>query len=325
MHKKTTVAALASIALLLVGCQSAPVDPAGERACVPAASGAASDAVQVRWGDAVPSATIDGTLAPYRTQRTVDVAGDGRMAETGSLVTFAYAAFDGSSGELIDSTGFESPYSQVVLDGTSLVAGLETALLCTTAGSRITAVVPASDAFGEVGEERYGIKGDTPVVLAIDLIDVAPDRALGERQAVMDSLPSVEVGATGEPQVTIPPKSAPHEYSATVLKLGKGDVVAEGATVTVEYLGVEWQSGRIFDTSWYRDQLVRMPTSSFLKGIGDALVGKTVGSQVLVIIPPEFGYGDEGNMKLGIDADDTMVFVVDILTALPMPTAEAGE
>lgn len=325
MHKKTAVAALASLALVLVGCQSAPIDPAGEKACVPAASGAASDAVKVRWGDAVPSITIDGTLAPYRTQRTVDEAGDGRMAENGSLVTFAYAAFDAASGELIDSSGFDSPYSQVVLDGTALVAGLEKALLCTTAGSRVTAVVPASDAFGASGLERYGIEGEAPIVLAIDLVDVAPDRALGERQAVMDSLPRVEVGATGEPQVTIPPRSAPKEYSATVLKQGAGDVVAEGATVTVEYLGVEWQTGRIFDTTWYRDQLVRMPTTSFLEAIGDALVGKTVGSQVLVIVPPEHGYGDAGNPEFGIDADDTMVFVVDILTVLPAPAAETEE
>lgn len=325
MHKKTTVAALASIALLLVGCQSAPVDPADGKKCVPAASGSASDAVQVRWGDAVPSISIDGTLNPYRTQRTIDVPGDGRMAENGSLVTFAYAAFDGSSGELIDSSGFETPYSQVALDGTSLIAGMEKALLCTAAGSRIVAVIPSTDAFGDAGDDRYGIAGGDPIVLAIDLLDVAPDRALGERQAVMDSLPQVEVGATGEPQVTIPPRSAPKEYSATVLKRGEGDVVAEGATVTVEYLGVEWQSGRIFDSSWYRDQLVRMPTSSFLKGVGDALVGKTVGSQILVILPPEFGYGTDGNPELGIDSDDTMVFVVDILTALPMPVAEAGE
>lgn len=322
MHKKTIVAALASIALLLVGCQSAPVDPVGEKGCVPAASGTASDAVQVRWGDAVPSIVVDGTLAPYRTQRTVDAPGDGRMAEKGSLVTFAYAAFDASSGKLIDSVGFESPYAQVVLDGTSLVAGMEKALLCTTAGSQVVAVVPAFDAFGESGLEQYGIEGEAPIVLAIDLLDVAPDRALGEQQAVIDSLPQVEVGATGEPLVTIPPRTAPDTHSTTVLKLGSGDVVEEGATVTVEYLGVEWKSGRVFDSSWYRDQVVRMPTSSFLNGLGDALVGQTVGSQLLVILPPEFGYGDEGNIELGIDADDTMVFVVDILTALPLPAAE---
>lgn len=322
MHKKIAVAALASIALLLAGCQSAPVDPAGEQSCVPTPAGSASEAVEVTWGDAVPTIQVDGTLHAYRTQRTVAYAGDGRMAESGSLVTFAYAAFDGSSGELIDSAGFESTYPQVVLDGTSLVAGMEKALICATAGSQIIAVLPATDAFGEPGNERYGIAADAPVVLTIDVVDVAADRATGERQAVIDSLPRVDVGATGEPQVTIPPRLPPKEYSATVLKLGAGEPVTEGATVTVEYLGVEWQSNRIFDSSWYRDQLVRMPTSGYLKGIEDAIIGQPVGSQILVIVPPEHGYGAAGNLELGIDSGDTLVFVVDILAALPLPTPE---
>src|SRR5690606_30467741 len=106
-------------------------------------------------------------LQAYRTQRTVERTGDGRMAEKGSLVTFAYAAFDGSTGELIDSAGFDSTYPQVALDGTSLVAGMEKALLCATEGSKITAVLPAIDAFGQSGNERYGVAATTPVVLAI--------------------------------------------------------------------------------------------------------------------------------------------------------------
>jgi len=330
VHKKIAVAALASIALLLAGCQSAPVDPVSETGCVPADPGAASDSVQVSWGgadvlDAVPSIQIDGALDVHRTQRTVEREGQGRMAKNGSLVTFAYAAFNGSSGELIDSAGFGSTYPQVVLDGTSLIAGMEKALLCAAEGSRITAVVPAIEAFGESGDEGYGIPASIPVVLAIKVVDVAADRAVGKRQEVIDSLPRVDVGATGEPHVTIPPRSAPADYSATVLRLGEGDPVSEGATVTVEYLGVEWQSGRIFDSSWYRDQLVRMPTSSFLEGIGTALIGKPVGSQLLVIIPPKDGYGVEGNPELGIDSGDTMVFVVDILAALPLPTTETEE
>lgn len=314
--------ALASVALLLAGCQSAPIDRRGEHGCEPVAPGAASAAVEVRGGQsAVPSIEIDGTLAPYRTQRTVVEPGNGRIAEEGSLVTFAYAAFSGSSGDVIDTVGYQSPYSQVVLNGRSLVAGVEKSLLCSTAGSRIAAVIPMADAFGELGNERYGLSAADPIVLVIDVVAVAADRAVGERQAVMDNLPGVDVAATGEPQITIPPKSPPAEYSATVLRLGEGDAVAEGATVTVEYLGVEWASGRTFDSSWYQDDLVRMPTSSFPKGIGDALVGKAVGSQVLVIIPPAFGYAEEGNRELGIEADDTMVFVVDILAVVQPPAS----
>lgn len=326
MHKKCVVAAFASIAVLLAGCQSAPGDPPGERGCVPVVAGEASDSVQVRSGESdTPVAEFEAPLDVHSTQRTVIEPGEGRLAESDSLVTFSYAAFNGSTGEPIDTVGYESPYAQVPLNGTSLLAGLEKSLLCASAGSRIAAVIPPVDAFGDEGNEAYGISASDSVVLVIDVVAVGADRATGERQAVMDSLPRVVVAATGEPQVTIPPNAPPTTYSATVLKLGDGEPVADGATVTVEYRGIEWSSGRTFDSSWYQDRLVRMPTSSFFKPVGDAIVGQTVGSQVLVIIPPKFGYGEEGNRELGIEADDTMVFVVDILAVVQPPVTAAPE
>jgi len=326
VQKPIAVVAFASIALLLAACQSAPVEFTGERSCQPAAAGTASDSVVVRGGaETVPSVRLAEALSPARTQRTVVNEGAGRRAEQGSLVTFAYAVFDAVNGELIDAVGYGSPYAQVPLNGTSLLDGFEKALMCATAGSRITAVIPPEEAFGQTGNEKYGISASDSVVLVLDVVSVAADRAQGERQPVMDSLPQVDVGATGEPQVTIPPKSPPTSYSVTVLKKGEGEQVMEGGTVTVEYRGLVWASGRTFDSSWYRDELVRMPTSSYWKGVGDALVGQTVGSQVLAIIPPASGFGVEGNRELGIGAEDTMVFVIDILAVVqpPLPP-EAG-
>jgi peptidylprolyl isomerase len=45
------------------------------------------------------------------------------------------------------------------------------------------------------------------------------------------------------------------------------------------------------------------------------LVGQTVGSQVLLVVPPDQGYGSGGNSQAGITGTDTLVFVVDILDA----------
>jgi peptidylprolyl isomerase len=45
------------------------------------------------------------------------------------------------------------------------------------------------------------------------------------------------------------------------------------------------------------------------------LVGKKIGSQVLLIVPPGEGYGAEGAPSVGISGTDTLVFVVDILDA----------
>lgn len=326
MHKPIALVAFASVALLLAACQAPPVDSVGRNGCVPVAAGEASDSVQVRGGEsAAPLIDLPGSLDPARTQRTVVEAGSGRVAEVGSLVTFAYAAFNGVTGEPVDAVGYETQYSQATLDGTSLVAGFEDALLCSTAGSRIAAVIPPEDAFGEAGDERYGIGASDSVVLIVDLVAVAADRATGEPQPAVETLPRIDVAATGEPQVAVPPIAPPAEFTVTAVKKGAGDVVGRGATVTVEYHGVIWGSGRIFDSSWPRQELVRMPTSNFLKGIEDAMVGQTVGSQVLAVFPPSSAYGEAGNPRLGIDQNDTIVYVIDILAAVAPPAAPGAE
>ena len=46
-------------------------------------------------------------------------------------------------------------------------------------------------------------------------------------------------------------------------------------------------------------------------GFAEALEGKTVGSQVLAVIPPDQGYGDQGSGA--VPGDATLVFVIDIL------------
>ncbi len=52
-----------------------------------------------------------------------------------------------------------------------------------------------------------------------------------------------------------------------------------------------------------------------IPGWDETLVGQTVGSQLILVIPPEQGYGSEGNANAGISGTDTLVFVVDILAA----------
>lgn len=317
---------MAVAVLLLSGCQSPPESIAQGQGCEPTASGSASEAIAAS-GQVfeVPRVRFARPLVPGRTERTVLKAGDGRIADDGALVTFAYTAYDGSSGDLIDTVGYETPHVQAVLDDSSMLVGLHNALLCSTEGSRVAAVIPPSDAFGAAGNEQYGIGAGDSIVFVIDVIAVAADRADGEPQAIMDSLPRVDVGATGEPVITIPSEAPPTAFSATVLKSGDGEVVTEGATVTVEYRGVVWASDRTFDSTWRRDDLVQLPTTSFVTGFGDALIGQAVGSQVMAIVPPSLGYGQGGNAQFGISGTDTLVFVIDILAVVQPPAAPAPE
>ena len=56
-------------------------------------------------------------------------------------------------------------------------------------------------------------------------------------------------------------------------------------------------------------------TGAVVKGWDQALVGRAVGSRVLLSIPPDLGYGEEGNKDAGIKGTDTLYFLVDILAA----------
>ena len=98
-----------------------------------------------------------------------------------------------------------------------------------------------------------------------------------------------------------------------MLKKGDGETVADGASVTVHYTGVIWATGETFDSSWTRGEPATFSTSGVVEGFSAALVGQTVGSQVLAVIPPAQGYGDTPPESSGIGATDTLVFVIDIL------------
>ena len=100
--------------------------------------------------------------------------------------------------------------------------------------------------------------------------------------------------------------------------VGTGASPQKGQTCVMHYTGWLWTDGgkgAKFDSSHDR----RSPFSfalgrgQVIKGWDDGLVGKRVGSQVLLVVPPADGYGKSGSSQAGIKGTDTLVFVVDIL------------
>src|SRR5690606_12934654 len=118
----------------------------------------------------------------------------------------------------------------------------------------------------------------------------------------------------GRPTVGIPEGDPPAELQIGVLVTGDGAVVAPGDEFTVQYQGVNWRTGEIFDETW--GQAPRSFTT-VIAGFERAVVGKPVGSRVIAVIPPAQGYGEEGNAGAGIEGTDTLVFVIDILATTP--------
>ena len=125
--------------------------------------------------------------------------------------------------------------------------------------------------------------------------------------------------SNGQPGVTIPDEAPPTEVRSHTLVLGQGLAIEEGDRVVLHYTGLLWSAKTVFDSSWDRGAPATFTITSFendengiVPGLADGLVGRTVGSQVIVVIPPEFGY-PAGQAPATIPDGSTMVFVVDIL------------
>ena len=60
----------------------------------------------------------------------------------------------------------------------------------------------------------------------------------------------------------------------------------------------------------------RSSSAQVVKGWAQGLTGKKVGSRVLIVIPPELGYGDKPAAGQRHQEDSTLVFSVDILAKM---------
>jgi peptidylprolyl isomerase len=96
--------------------------------------------------------------------------------------------------------------------------------------------------------------------------------------------------------------------------------VTKGEDVVAQYTGVIWRTGAVFDSSWSRSLpysfKIGATPSQVITGWDKGLVGQTVGSRVLLSIPPADAYGSAGQSQAGIKGTDTLVFVVDIVGAV---------
>ena len=93
--------------------------------------------------------------------------------------------------------------------------------------------------------------------------------------------------------------------------------------MTIHYTGVLAADGTEFDSSWGRGASTSFPLGNLIQGWQEGLEGVTVGSRVVLQVPPELGYGAEGSPPT-IPADADLVFVIDVLDTQAAPEAPAA-
>jgi peptidylprolyl isomerase len=306
----------------LAACSTGP-DAAAD--CTPAKSGKASSSVTVT-GDfgKKPTVKIDDPLTAKKTERTVVSAGDGTVARAGYDITAEFSVFNGTTGEAIDATDYDKKPVAWTLDD-KLIVGFTKTLECSTAGSRVVGVIAPEDGIAPANLESLGLTDKDSLVIVADLLTAkkpvkaeAPlPKADGADQPLPDGFPDIKVSIAddkiGTPTLTLPGGDAPTELKLAVLKKGDGAEVGKGVDVVVNYTGMNWATQEVFDSSWERGEPSTFNTAEVIPGFTQALEGQKVGSQVLVVIPPALGYGSAADGSTSDLADQTLVFIVDIV------------
>lgn len=158
-------------------------------------------------------------------------------------------------------------------------------------------------------------------VLAVSALLVLTGCSSSAEEAAPSDAPnnapvSVEVsGDSGtQPVVVITPGAPATQLEVTDVIVGSGDAVPAGATVTADYVGYGAATGEMFDASWVRGEPATFPLANVILGWQEGLVGMQVGGRRLLVIPAELGYGDNPPPGSGIEAGETLIFVVDLVS-----------
>ena len=313
MRRIAVISALPLLAALaLAGCGSSSSSSAG------------GTAVTVTGGfGKAPVVKIPSEKAADKLKVATLVHGSGQaLTKSDAFVgNFAIYLWSGASHKLVQST-FKTG-SPTLFSG-QLLPGLEAALVGQKMGSRVVAVIPPAEGFGKSGDPSAGIKGTDTLVFVVDMLkDFQPTASVsGQQASAGKDLPTVSDTTGAAPTIKIPSGKAPTALVSKVLIKGTGPAVAQGDTVVVQYTGVNWRTGQVFDASWKHGTAgqpfgftIGASPSQVIPGWDKGLAGQTVGSRLLLVIPPADGYGKTGNAQAGIKGTDDLVFVVDILGA----------
>ncbi|MBF6356014.1 FKBP-type peptidyl-prolyl cis-trans isomerase [Nocardia higoensis] len=105
----------------------------------------------------------------------------------------------------------------------------------------------------------------------------------------------------------------PAELVIKDIIVGEGAEAVPGGTVEVHYVGVEFETGEEFDSSWSRGESITFPLRGLIQGWQDGIPGMKVGGRRQLTIPPELAYGPAGGGHPL--SGKTLVFVIDLVGA----------
>jgi peptidylprolyl isomerase len=129
-------------------------------------------------------------------------------------------------------------------------------------------------------------------------------------------IPVVTGAMGGDPLISLPAARPPSTLVVRTLTRGSGPVVRPSSYVMINVEGKVWAGDRLVIDSYTNRKPQGLPLGAGLPA-WRRLAGQRVGSRVLMVVPPKDGFGSRGNSSINVSGTDTLVFVFDILSAVP--------
>jgi peptidylprolyl isomerase len=257
-------------------------------------------------GSKVPTVTFPAGIDSKIIETKVLSKGTGPAITGSQFIDFEFVQGSGATGVVTAHSKFDGTDEQSqYLGGKTNLCG---ALAGVTEGSRVALVVPSSIMSAGQAVASAG-------VFIFEIKKVYLPHAVGDEQANQNGMPTVIRATTGQPTIRFSNASAPTKLQVATLIKGWGPKVAanKNEKVTIHYTGWVWSSHIKFDSSWDNKVPAQfaLASGSLIPGMVQGLDGQTVGSQVLLVIPPSLAYKSQAMQS--IPANSTLVFVVDIL------------
>lgn len=306
--------ALALTSVSLTGCAGS-----AEASCTnPLGDGIASSVTATGAFGSAPTVDFPLPLVVHDASTAVISASDGEMVRDGDYVDFDATVLSGADKTILTATAYGAGGAAAqrigVVEGNNVLGD---AFLCHRVGERFALVGTIEDIFG--ASTGNGIDPTGTAVIVFDVKAVYPHAASGQSQLGTDGLPAVTSAPDGRPGLAFPSSAAPADLRVGTLTKGDGPVIAEGDSLVVHSLGVTWDRS-VFENTWDNNHpktivvqsVVDNPNGGVVPGLAQALVGQTVGSRVIVAVPPSLGFPD-GMQPQAIPAQSPLVYVIDIL------------
>lgn len=299
------VPALLIATLTACGEEEAPAEPTKDRLEAVEIAGEVGDEPTVTWSSQMTAGKIESETL---------VTGDGAKLADGDKVLTHIWIGNGYTEDKAFSTHDKDATAELVTVDESLPPFLAS-IKDATIGSRIAVTSSAEEAFGPAGNSQLGIGNKDSVLVIIDLASGLADPPTGTRPPAPPWVPKIEfkdkapsqLDFTGVPEPT-------DDLKESILFDGDGAVVEKGNAIVVSYLGQVYGGKKPFDGNFTTEPTsFAIGTGAVVKGWDQTLVGKKVGTRMIIAVPPKLGYGEAGNTDAGIKGTDTLYFLIDIL------------